>query len=187
MSSMQSEGPSQTLVTWQNSMDMFVDRGLVAFDKDVRMIHRSGQEIVKKEALAREMNIDESTLEDLSKGRQTSLRCNHLLLEFRSESPKSRSKSAGGPVVRSTDLQRLICRGTVHLKDGTMSLMGEYLQYLHEINEILLEGSPTLEARIIDQDEGSQRLSMWRGPQLTWNRNTNHIESINANVRTSSR
>lgn len=186
MSSMQSEGPSQTLVTWQNSMDLFVDRGLVAFDKDVRMIHRSGKQIVKKEALAREMNIDDSTLEQLGEGRQTSLRCDHLLLEFRTKSTKFRGKSAGGSAVRATDLQRLICRGTVHLQDGTMSLMGEYLQYLHEINEVLLEGSPTLEARIIDQDEGSQRLSMWRGPQLTWNRNTNHIESINANVRTSS-
>lgn len=186
MSSMQNEGPSQTLVTWKNSMDLFVDRGLVAFDKDVRMIHRSGKQIVKKEELARAMGIDESNLEHLGSGRQTSLRCNHLLLEFSSGSPKSRSKSAGGSVVRATDLQRLICRGTVHLQDGTMSLMGEYLQYLQEINEVRLEGSPSLEARIIDQDEGSQRLSMWRGPELIWNRNTNHIESVNANVRTSS-
>jgi lipopolysaccharide export system protein LptA len=186
MSSVQGNGPSQTLVTWQNAMDLFVDRGLVAFDKDVRMVHRSGKQIVKQEELARAMNLDESALEALGEGGRKSLSCGHLLLEFRPQSSKSRNESPGESVVRATDLERLICRGTVHLKDGTMSLMGEYLQYLHDVNEVQLEGSPTLEARIIDQDEGSQRLSMWRGPKLIWNRNTGHVESVNANVRTSS-
>jgi hypothetical protein len=65
--------------------------------------------------------------------------------------------------------------------------MGEHLQYLREINEIRLEGSDRLEARIIDQDETTQRLSMWKGPILTWDRNTNRIDAPQATIRTSRR
>jgi len=187
MSSVRSDGPSQTLLTWQNSMDLFVDRGLVAFDKDVRMVHRSGQKMVLKEELGRAMNLDASVADRVGTGRETTLSCAHLLLEFRSGPSGRRGRSTKKePLIRATDLQRLIARGTVSLQDGTKSLMGEYLQYLHDTNEVRLEGSATLEARIIDQDEDSQRLSMWRGPLLVWDRNSNRIESVHAHIRTSS-
>ncbi len=88
-------------------------------------------------------------------------------------------------MVRSTDLKRLIAEHAVHLQDGTKSLMGEYLQYLNEVNEVRLEGSRQLEARIIDQDERTQRLTMWRGPLLIWDRRTNQIEAPGATIQAS--
>ena len=73
------------------------------------------------------------------------------------------------------------------LKNQRHHLMGEYMQYTHETNEVRLEGSAGLEARIIDQDERDQRLTMWRGPLLVWDRRTNRIEAPGANIRASRR
>ncbi len=182
MSSMRSDGPSQSLVTWKNSMDFFVDRGLVAFDKDVRMVHRSGRQMVLKDELAEVLKIDASDLGQLSSGRKATLTCGNLLLEFRAGVASDK-----GPMSRATDLERLIARHAVHLQEGSKSLMGNYLQYLHGTSEVRLEGNDSLEARIVDQDEDTQRLSMWRGPLLIWNRTTNEIEAPKARIRTSSR
>ncbi len=182
MSSMRSDGPSQSLVTWRNSMDFFVDRGLVSFDKDVRMVHRSGRQMVLKKELADAMKINADDLGQLSAGRKATLTCGNLLLEFRTGGASDK-----GPMSRATDLERLIARHAVHLQEGSKSLMGHYLQYLHGTSEVRLEGNDALEARIVDQDEDSQRLSMWRGPLLIWNRDTNEIEAPQARIRTSSR
>ena len=187
MSAMGSEGPSQTAITWANSMDFFVDRSLIAFDQKVEMLHRSGQKMVMQEELAEAMQIDPDGLRHLGPGRQATLTCGYLLLEFLSGGgPDSRSVGTS-PTVRATDLKRLIAKHAVNLQDGTKSLMGAHLQYLHASNEVRLEGSAALEARIIDQDEARQRFNMWRGPLLIWNRETNRIEAPEARIRTSRR
>jgi len=186
MGTMRSDGPSQTAVTWENSMDFFLDRGLVTFDKNVSMLHRSGQEMVMQQKLSEAMRIDEAMLEHMSKGRKASLSCGNLLLEFMTRRQDEAAESAAPPI-RATDLSRLIAKQAVHLQEDTKSLMGEYLQYLNETNEVRLEGSPSLEARIIDQDERDQRLTMWRGPLLVWDRRTNHIEAPGAAIRASRR
>ncbi|MCG8405701.1 MAG: LPS export ABC transporter periplasmic protein LptC [Phycisphaerales bacterium] len=182
MSSMRSEGPSQTFVGWENSMDFFVDRALVVFDRNVTMTHRSGKQMVKKKELAAAMKLDESALDHLGAGRRAKLTCGNLLLEFRNA-----TSSKSGTDVRATDLERLIARRAVHLKEGTKSLMGEYLQYLNDTNEIRLEGSGTTQARLFDEDESSQRLGMLRAPLVIWNRKTNKIDAPGATIRTSSR
>ncbi|MFQ5502983.1 MAG: hypothetical protein ACE5EQ_11900, partial [Phycisphaerae bacterium] len=74
----------------------------------------------------------------------------------------------------------------VLLVEGSRSLMGEYLQYLRDSQEIRLEGSDTLQARIFDEKDG-ERLRQWFGPLLIWNRQTDQIESPSATIRTSSR
>jgi len=185
MNAMRSDGPSQTLVAWENSMDYFVDRNLVAFDRAVSMVHRSGQEMVLKGELATAMKFDIDKLKLLSKGKRATLSCSNLLLEFRGGT--GNSFSAADPIIRATDLERLIAKGAVHFQEDTKSLMGEHLQYLRDVNEIRLEGSSRLEARIIDQDERSQRLSMWKGPILIWDRKTNRIEAPQATISSSRR
>ncbi|MBN2563541.1 MAG: hypothetical protein JXQ75_21690 [Phycisphaerae bacterium] len=185
MSAVRSEGPSQSYVKWRNSMDFFVDRGLIAFDKDVEMVHCSGREMVLKEELARARDTDPDTLRQLPAGRKATLTCGYLLLEFLIGDDQGSESDPATPVVRATDLRRLIAKHVVHLQDGTKSLMGEHLQYLHDADEIQLEGSDRLEARIIDQDETNQRFNMWRGPLLIWNRRTNQIEAPGARIRAS--
>jgi hypothetical protein len=156
---------------------------MVTFDREVRMVHRSGRQMVLKEELAEVMKITPNDLAQLSSGRKATLTCGNLLLEFRTGG----ASDDEGPMARATDLERLIARGAVHLQEGSKSLMGHYLQYLRGTNEVRLEGNDALEARIVDQDEDSQRLSMWRGPLLIWNRSTNEIEAPQARIRTSSR
>ena len=184
MSSLREDGPSQTLVTWENSMDYFLDRNLVAFDKNVSMIHRSGQQVVLQDELAKTMHVDPEALKKLREGRKASLECGNLLLEFMTGG-STKDEAGAGPLVRATDLQRLIAKYAVRLQDGTKSLMGAHLQYLHEINEVRLEGSQNIEARIFDEDEATQRFNMWRGPLLIWNLQTNRIEAPGATIRAS--
>lgn len=175
MSSVRSDGPSQTAIQWDNAMDFFLDRSLVVFDKNVRMVHRSGRQMVQKEALARAMGLDGESL-PLGAGRRTDLTCGNLLLQFQEDQSGDTPREVGS-AVRATDLERLIARGAVYLKDGTKSLMGEQLQYLRETNEVVLEGSDSLEARIIDESEN--RYSVMKQRILIWNRETNRIEAPN--------
>ncbi len=187
MSAVGNEGPSQTAISWKNSMDFFVDRNLVAFDREVAMVHRSGLEMVLQGELATALNTDPETLRHLGGGRRATLSCGYLLLEFLGGRGSPGPAAPGMPMVRATDLKRLIAKHAVTLQEGSKSLMGEHLQYMHETDEVRLEGSDQVEARIIDQDELSQRFNMWRGPLLVWNRKTNRIEAPGATVRTSRR
>lgn len=185
MSSLSSEGPSQTMVTWRNSMDYFVDSGMVVFDKDVKMIHRSGRKMVMQKKLASAMRLSDANLAHLGKGREAQLTCGNLMIEL--QKTQKAGNDSDQSLVRETDLERLIARGTVYLQEGTRSLMGEHLQYLRVSGELRLEGSGSLEARIIDQAEGDQRFSMWKGPLLIWDRNRDRIEAPQATIRTSRR
>ncbi len=185
MSSLRSDGPSQTMVAWANSMDYFVDRNLVVFDKNVSMIHRSGQAMVLRDELATAMQLDAASMRHISEGRRASLSCGNLLLEFERAAAEPAAETASP--VRATDLRRLIAKSAVHFQENTRSLMGEHLQFLKEVGEIRLEGGPALEARIIDQDERNQRFSMWKGPILIWDRLNDRIEAPQATIRTSQR
>ncbi|MBI5764744.1 MAG: hypothetical protein HZA51_14605 [Planctomycetes bacterium] len=187
MSSAQGEGPSQSMVRWLGSMDYYVDQDMIAFDKEVEMVHRSGQEMVLREDLARGMGLDKTTLKNIRAGRRADLTCGYLLLEFRRGSAKTDERRDTQTPVRSTDLERLIAKHSVLLNESTKSLMGEYVQYLASSDEVQVEGSKTAEARITDQDEREQRMNMWRGPILVWNRKTNRIEAPQATIRTSRR
>ncbi|MEK6644805.1 MAG: hypothetical protein AABZ08_12955 [Planctomycetota bacterium] len=184
MSSAQGEGPSQSMVRWDGSMDYYVDQDLIAFDKEVEMVHRSGQEMVLRDDLARGMGLDKTMLKNIRAGRRADLTCGYLLLEFRRGSGKNDERKDTQSPVRSTDLQRLIAKHSVLLNESTKSLMGEYVQYLADEDEVQVEGTKNAEARITDQDEREQRMNMWRGPILVWNRKTNRIEAPQATIRT---
>lgn len=188
MSSVRSDGPSQTLIEWGNAMDFFVDRALVSFDKNVRMLHLSGQQVVMRDELAEAFDLSAAALHKISEGRRAELTCGNLLLEFVSGKAAQASNDPAGSsqFVRATELERMIARDAVHMQDGTKSLMGEYLQYLRATGEVRLEGGPGLDARIIDQAEGG-RFNMWRGPLLIWNRVTNAIQSPKSSVTSSGR
>jgi hypothetical protein len=185
MSSFSQDGPSQTAISWKNSMKFFVDQNFVDFDREVQMVHRSGQQMVLQKELAEAMRLDEKSIR-LSEGRRAALTCGHLIVEFVSENQERPSMMAGEPL-RATDVRRLVAKDAVHLEEGTKSLMGEELTYLADQQEITLLGSSRLEARIFDQDEKGQSANMWKGPRLRWNRITNRIESPGASIRSGRR
>ena len=185
MSSAQGEGPSQTVVLWNGSMDYYLDQNLVAFDQNVDMRHLSGRQMVMKEDLVAGMGMDPSIAEELREGRKAQLTAGYLLLQFKTA--QRSDNAANSPPVRATDLEKLVAKHRVFLVVDTRTLMGEYLQYSADINEVQVEGSKTVEARIFDESESNQRSSEWRGPLLIWNRRTNAIEAPQSTVRTSRR
>ncbi len=186
MSSVRGEGPSQTLIEWKNSMLFFVGRGLVNFDKDVYMSHFSGQKMFLRNELAESMRLDPETFKRLKAGRTASMTCGNLLVEFLIDRSAGANADAREALIRATDLRRLIAKGAVHLQEGSKSLMGDYLHYLLDTHEVRLQGSPRVDARIVDEDPDG-RMSMWRGPLVVWNRKTNEVEAVHANIQTSRR
>jgi len=185
MSTMSRDGPSQTAITWANSMKFFVDQSTVAFDHTVQMVHRSGQQMVMQKELAEAMQLDEKMVR-LSRGRRASLACEHLIIEFLSgqtaggrSAPKDVS-IGGENAVRATDLQRLISKGGVHLQDSGKSLIGDELTYVNDTQEVTLIGTP---AQIFDQDEAGQTFNTMTGPKLIWNRKTNRVDAPGASFR----
>lgn len=187
MSAARGDGPSQTVVFWKNSMDYYVDQNLIAFDKEVDLRHRSGRQIAALDRLAQAMRINPADLKHLREGRQATLTCGSLLLEFRESEGPAEEGGSRKSAARATDLERLVAKRSVHLQEGTRSIMGDYLQYLRSTDEVLVEGGPGAEAGIYDQDEREQRMNMWRGPTLIWNRSTNRIEAPRATIRSSRR
>lgn len=172
-----SEGPSQTLFLWANGMSYFVDQALVTFDRQVVMRHLSGQNVVLRDDLAAAMNVDPRALR-LPAGRRAELTCDNLLAQFvRQETTLTESLD-----LRGGEVQQLVARGSVHLQDGSKSIMGEELTFSRETDLVTVKGATTFEARIFDQDEQSQRFNMWRGPLLVWDRSTDRIEAPQARV-----
>ncbi len=170
-----SDGPSQTVFFWDNGMSYFGDQALVTFDRQVFMRHLSGQHIVKKEELAASMKVDPKSLR-LPAGRKAELTCDNLLVQFL----RTSAQQAESLDVRGADLRQLVAGGSVHLQEGTKSLMGERLTYSRETNRITVEGTRDFEARIFDQDEATQKFNMWKGPLLIWDRNGDRIEARNS-------
>jgi hypothetical protein len=172
-----SEPPSQTLFLWANGMSYFVDQAMVTFDRQVLMRHVSGQQVVLRDDLVAAMQVDPRTLQ-LPTGRQAELSCENLLVQFvRTASDREESLD-----VRGADLRRMVANGTVHLQDGTKSIMGERLTFSRDTNLVTVEGSDATEARIFDEEEATQRFMMWRGPRLVWDRSTDRIEAPHAQV-----
>ena len=183
MSSVRSDGPSQTLVTWQQGMDFFGDKAMVVFDREVTMDHCSGQQIVKLDELLDSMNIDRSVRNRLRPGRKAALSCENLLLEFVADNKPVKSSSSSP--VRATDLRRMVAKGRVLLEDGDKSLMGETLKYLKQSEIVTVLGGNGVDARIFVEKPGTNESMIWTGDSLTWDRRTNRIEAPNAKVKTS--
>lgn len=192
MSSMNRDGPSQTAITWLNSMKFFVDQNCVAFDHDVQMVHRSGQQMVMQKELAEAMRLDDKLVR-LSRGRRATLACMHLIIEFssgkvgRGNHAQKNTTVVGSDTVRATDVDRLIAKGGVHLQETGKSLTGDELTYVDATQEVTLMAAPGSDAVIYDQDESGQTFNMIRGPKLIWNRKTNKVEAPGATVKSGSR
>jgi len=181
MSSVRSDGPSQTLVTWEQKMDFFGEKAMVVFDRDVKMDHCSGQQIVRLDELLDSMNIDRSVRNRLRPGRKASLSCGNLLLEFVADNKPVRSSSSSP--VRATDLRRMIAKSQVLLRDGDKSLMGDTLKYLKQSETVNVTGGNGVDAKIFVEKPGTSESLMWTGDSLTWDRRTNRIEAPNGRMK----
>lgn len=178
MSSVRSEGPSQTLVSWEQSMDFFLDKGAVIFDRDVKMEHYSGQQMALDEADFGPNGFLAGMKERLKPGRRARLDCQKLRLDFVSEqSPVDKSGGARG---RATDLSGILAEGAIRLMEGDWQLLGNRLQYTRRTEEVRIDGGNGTTASIARG--GSDGYTEWRGDSIYWNRRTNEIETPNAHI-----
>ena len=177
-----SRGPSQTVVTWGESMSFFSGEDTAVFCGGVHMIHRAGTELALAEDLAKALEVDATALR-LASGRRSNLTCRQLVLEF------VRSRHATGALAamdqtRDTELKRIEASGNVHLQDGSRTILTDRIIYDRSSEMVTIRGSRTMEARIVQHNERTGQFSLLRGPLFRLNRATNEIEAIGARILT---
>lgn len=178
MSSVRSEGPSQTLVTWESKMDFFLDKGAVIFERDVKMDHYSGQKMALDEADFAPDGFLAGLKDRLKPGRRARLECQKLRLDFvTDQQPVDRSDGTRG---RATDLRSILAEGAIRLIEGDWQLLGNRLQYSRVTEDVRIDGGSGVKASIArSSPEGYNE---WQGDSIYWNRRTNKIEAPNARV-----
>ncbi|HRW51968.1 MAG TPA: hypothetical protein P5081_03720 [Phycisphaerae bacterium] len=177
MSSVRSEGPSQTLVTWDGKMDFFLDQGAVIFERDVKMDHYSGQQMALDAADFAPNGFLAGLKDRLKPGRRARLDCQNLRLDFETEQRPVQSSASAG---RATDLRSIRAEGAVRLMDGEWQLLGNRLQYSRRTEDVRIDGGAGVSASITRQS--AEAPLEWRGDAIYWNRRTNKIEAPNARV-----
>ncbi len=180
MGNLGGQGPSQTAVTWGESMTLFWQENTTVFFGGVHMVHRAGKELALAEDVAEALQVDVRRLPMLE-GRRATLTCQQLVAQF-ARSGQARGDLSVVNQARSTDLRRIEASGNTHLQDGPYSVMGDRLTYDRVAEAVTVRGTGDLEARILEQDDRTGRLRLFRGPELTWYRASNRIEAPRADV-----
>ncbi|NTW89005.1 MAG: hypothetical protein HGB26_07790, partial [Desulfobulbaceae bacterium] len=121
--SLQSNGPSQTVFTWQNSMSYLNHKNVAVLDNQVVMKHAAGSEMALPDQVATAMKIDPKKFA-ASKGRKAELTCENLVVEFarnkdRTEAPTGSLTSAAS-VLEPVRARRGSGRGVTY---GSLVLM----------------------------------------------------------------
>ncbi|HUW84212.1 MAG TPA: hypothetical protein VMZ31_15615 [Phycisphaerae bacterium] len=180
MGNLGGQGPSQTAVTWGQSMTLFWQEDTAIFFGGVHMVHRAGKELALAENVAEALQVDVRKL-PLLEGRRVTLTCQQLVVQF-ARSGQTRGDLSAMNQARSTDLRRIEASGNIHLQDGPFSVMGGRLTYDRISELVTVRGTGDLEARILEQDDRTGRLRLFRGPELRWYRGANRIEAPRAHV-----
>jgi len=147
--------PSQTLFWWKEKMRVSGKRpeGREVFLKgDVVMKHRSGDQIVWKQALKL------SVLGKLPAGRRTDLSCDQLTAMFSEPQRRATSQPTSAPAQRLAAevflgrLRSFHAEGRVDLTDGRRTIAGHRLNYDRKRELVLVEGKDNRAASLIYQD-----------------------------------
>ena len=180
MGNLGGQGPSQTAVTWGESMTLFWQESTAVFFGGVHMVHRAGKELALADDVAEALQVDVRRLPMLE-GRRATLTCQQLVAQF-ARSGQTRGDLSVVNQARSTDLRRIEASGNTHLQDGPYSVMGDRLTYDRVAEAVAVRGTGGLEARILEQDDRTGRLRLFRGPELRWYRGSNRIEAPRVRV-----
>ncbi|MEE8169688.1 MAG: hypothetical protein V3T70_03995 [Phycisphaerae bacterium] len=170
-------GPSQTLFVFGNAMSFNMADGLVNFDRNVQMVHRSGAELLKDESAALFADVDALRL---GHGRRATLNCDTLDAQFATRPSTAAAQSVEGRAspasrIRWNEARRMVAQGHVHLEEGARSLDGDRIYLDGESNFLVLQALPGSIASLTEQDERTQAYRTWRGPEIRWNRETGEI------------
>ncbi len=166
--------PSQSYISWAESMSFYYGRNRADFRKDVVIVHRRGADMVFADKLLAAKNADNQPAA-ANLGRQTRLECQSLLVEFASNvgnrPDQPGSETPGALSVR--DIRQLDATGGVRLTDDDFSITA-YRLAKYPRSDLL---------RVIGLDEDAEIYSKsptgprFRGREFSYNLVTGSVEA----------
>ncbi len=174
--------PSQSAFRWSESMKMDQTIRTVWMSGKVRLVHRSGENVV----LAEKLNV--RPWGKLPAGRKTQLDCEQMQARFAApeSAPAGKADLAqSGPAVGPLDF--FDATGDVNLEDGPRQVFCQRILY-QRISDIAniwgsLPGEPVKNAIMYYRDAQRGVLDSWKSPKLIWHRKNNRVEAKDADVR----
>ncbi len=171
--------PSQSAFRWSKSMTMNQTSRTVVMTGKVRMVHRSGGNVV----LAKKLNV--RPWGKLPEGRNTVLDCEKMNAQFAAPD-KTDAASASGPAVGALNL--FDATGDVNLEDGPRQIFCQRILYQRKPADTAiiwgsLPGEPKKNAIMYYRDVQRGVLNSWKNPQLIWYRATNRVVGKGVEVR----
>ncbi|MCD4699852.1 MAG: hypothetical protein K8R91_04690, partial [Phycisphaerae bacterium] len=174
--------PSQSAFRWSESMTMNQNTRTVLMLGKVRLVHRSGENVV----LAEKLNV--RPWGKLPAGRKTQLDCEKMKARFAEPIKKDAGEdaaSASGPAVGP--LEFFDATGDVNLEDGPRQVFCQRILYQRDSDTATIWGSlpgePKKNAVMYYRDAQRGVLNSWENPQLIWYRKTNRVKGKGVKVR----
>jgi len=189
----QIDRPSQTLFAWKKSMFLSQKHRHVNLQKDVTMIHRSGNEVLVIRGMKTE------PWGELEKGRKTKLRCENMDAWFDEPEPSVNMKSespdktdlllAAGP--RLGPLKMFSAVLDVTFEDGPYKIDGQKILYSGQtplpgtdeklrvvtVWGYLPDDKRRTNARITYEDPETKRVQAWESPTLVYDMTNEKIRT----------
>ena len=186
-------GPSQTAFAWKKSMRLSQTERVAVLDKDVTMVHRSGNQIVMADKLRVPYSIA-----DLPDGRKTMLTCGEMMAKFgepddkpaKGATTKPAGKKPPAPATKPAattkpattqpadlweagpklgPLELFQATRDVNLKDGPQQVLGQKLIYDRARHVAIVWGwlPGQKKANAVIYYETPQRSQNWASPKMT--------------------
>jgi len=177
-------GPSQTLITWGNSMTFLNKGNKAVFDHRVVMRHRAGADMVLSGQLEAALKLDEATRR-LLKSRAANLTCNNLVAEF--ERGRSRKQTGSSPLSQVTGLTGFWARGNVALvnreRTSQQSAWGSLISYDRTSGLARVAGTGRQLAVFQDVNPRTGALNaQWKGETFDWDLKTGKIKTRKSRI-----
>ena len=188
---MEVESPSQTYFEWSRSMRLAMEERMVTMVGDVWMRHYSGDKIVNRTAMERDLKLPAWPAK-LPSGRASDLLCENLVARFAAPEPNAAAKAPAvastGPASQPAEgmeaglklvgaLDVFIATGSVLMVDGLYEVTGERVSYDRASDIVLvrgfLEGQTPALATVTTRDPPTTTESEW----IKWYRHTNAWET----------
>jgi len=177
-------GPSQTLITWENSMTFLNKSNKAVFDHRVVMRHRAGSEMVLSGQLEAALKLDEAVKRRL-KSRAASLTCNNLVAEF--ERGRDTRQTGPSPLSQVTGLTGFWARGNAALvnreRTNQRSAWGSLISYDRTSGLARVIGTGRHPAVFQDVNPQTGALNaQWKGEAFDWDLNTGKIKTRKSRI-----
>jgi lipopolysaccharide export system protein LptA len=165
------QGPSQTAVIWTDEVRLEQDTRRAHVSGEVRMIHRSGNEIRDTE------NLNVPDWGELDTGQQIMANCDDLVVVFAppEEAPDEEPAAVtpdeiweSGPALGP--LESFVATGRVNMQDGRIQVIGEQVTYSRAEERALvvgyLPGQPVANASLVYDDPETGAYQSYSRPRM---------------------